>query len=273
MTSSTAAMFIAVGNVSFDDCDMFTWSFGWIGVLLPRSPPGDLDRPVRDHLVDVHVRLGAGAGLPDVEREVVVELAGDDLVGRLADQVRVLVGELAEVAVHHGGGLLEHRHRPDHRVGHPVVGDREVVQRPLGLRTPVAVVARPRSGPCCRSRCGSPSASAMSPPRRPDGSAALRRRGIRRTDASHMIGPTPRGAACACTNDRAVAEIADHYVERHAAPRPGRRDHGGDRRPRHRDDRLLPRRGRGAGRARPGHAARARGADADVGARSASRPR
>ena len=39
MTSSTAAMFIAVGNVSFDDCDMLTWSFGWIGVLLPRSPP------------------------------------------------------------------------------------------------------------------------------------------------------------------------------------------------------------------------------------------
>src|SRR4051794_20942510 len=38
-TSSTAAMFIAVGNVSFDDCDMFTWSFGWTGVLEPISPP------------------------------------------------------------------------------------------------------------------------------------------------------------------------------------------------------------------------------------------
>ena len=32
-------MFIAVGNVSFDDCDMFTWSFGWIGVFEPSSPP------------------------------------------------------------------------------------------------------------------------------------------------------------------------------------------------------------------------------------------
>ncbi len=39
VTSSTAAMFMAVGNVSFDDCDMFTWSFGWIGLLLPRFPP------------------------------------------------------------------------------------------------------------------------------------------------------------------------------------------------------------------------------------------
>ena len=32
-------MCIAVGKVSFDDCDMFTWSLGWIGALLPRSPP------------------------------------------------------------------------------------------------------------------------------------------------------------------------------------------------------------------------------------------
>ena len=32
-------MCIAVGKVSFDDCDMFTWSFGWIGALLPSSAP------------------------------------------------------------------------------------------------------------------------------------------------------------------------------------------------------------------------------------------
>ena len=32
-------MCIAVGNVSFDDCDMFTSSFGWTGFLLPSSPP------------------------------------------------------------------------------------------------------------------------------------------------------------------------------------------------------------------------------------------
>ena len=38
-TSSAAAMCIAVGNVSFDDCDMFTSSLGWTGFLLPRSPP------------------------------------------------------------------------------------------------------------------------------------------------------------------------------------------------------------------------------------------
>ena len=32
-------MDMAVGKVSFDDCDMLTWSFGWIGVFDPISPP------------------------------------------------------------------------------------------------------------------------------------------------------------------------------------------------------------------------------------------
>ena len=32
-------MCIAVGNVSFEDCDMFTWSFGCTGVFEPISPP------------------------------------------------------------------------------------------------------------------------------------------------------------------------------------------------------------------------------------------
>jgi len=31
-------MWSAVGNVSFDDWLMFTWSFGWIGALPPRLP-------------------------------------------------------------------------------------------------------------------------------------------------------------------------------------------------------------------------------------------
>ena len=34
----TVATWMAVGKASFVDCDLFTWSFGWIGVLLPSSP-------------------------------------------------------------------------------------------------------------------------------------------------------------------------------------------------------------------------------------------
>src|SRR5882757_8612967 len=38
-TFTAAAMYIAEGNVSFDDCDMFTWSLGCTGVLLPSGVP------------------------------------------------------------------------------------------------------------------------------------------------------------------------------------------------------------------------------------------
>ncbi len=36
--SVATAMWSAVGNVSFDDWLMLTWSFGWTGVLPPREP-------------------------------------------------------------------------------------------------------------------------------------------------------------------------------------------------------------------------------------------
>ena len=35
MTLVAVAMCIADGKVSFDDCDMLTWSLGWTGCLLP----------------------------------------------------------------------------------------------------------------------------------------------------------------------------------------------------------------------------------------------
>ena len=37
--SSAAAMCMAVGNVSFEDWDMLTWSLGWTGFLVPMTPP------------------------------------------------------------------------------------------------------------------------------------------------------------------------------------------------------------------------------------------
>src|SRR5205085_9930803 len=50
-------------------------------LLAAHLTAGQLDGPVGDHLVGVHVGLRAAAGLPDAQREVAVELAGDDLVG------------------------------------------------------------------------------------------------------------------------------------------------------------------------------------------------
>lgn len=55
------------------------------GLLGAHLAAQDLDGAVGDYLVGVHVGLGAGAGLPDDQREVVVEFAGSDLFGGLLD--------------------------------------------------------------------------------------------------------------------------------------------------------------------------------------------
>src|SRR4029077_8322517 len=38
-TLTAAAMHMADGNESFDDCAMLTWSLGWTGAWLPRRVP------------------------------------------------------------------------------------------------------------------------------------------------------------------------------------------------------------------------------------------
>ena len=61
----------------------------------------------RDHLVGVHVRRGARAGLEDVDRKLVVELAVRDAVAGGGDALRLVGVEQAELAVHAGGGGLD----------------------------------------------------------------------------------------------------------------------------------------------------------------------
>ncbi len=98
-----------------------------------------LDGSVGDHLVGVHVGLGPAAGLPHEQREVIVELALDDLVRRLADEPDRLGRKHLQIPVGERGRLLEQAQGADHRAWKVVVTDAEVVQRTLGLRPPVAV--------------------------------------------------------------------------------------------------------------------------------------
>jgi hypothetical protein len=70
---------------------------------------------------------------------VIVERALSDLVGGGDDQAGRLLVEQPELAVHLGRGPLEHPERPDDLHRHPVVADREVVERPLGLGPPVTI--------------------------------------------------------------------------------------------------------------------------------------
>jgi len=61
-------------------------------ILRAEDSAGNFNGAVGDDLVDVHVGLGAAAGLPDAERELIVQLSRDDLVRRLDNQFRFVSG-------------------------------------------------------------------------------------------------------------------------------------------------------------------------------------
>ena len=55
------------------------------GLLAAHHAAGNFDGAIGDHFVRVHVRLRAAAGLPDAQREMLVEFSGDHFVGGLHD--------------------------------------------------------------------------------------------------------------------------------------------------------------------------------------------
>ena len=110
-------------------------------LLRAHHAAGDLDRAVGDHLVGIHVRLRAAAGLEHHQRKVVVERSGNHLVGRLHDQLHGSGRELPQFAVGQRRTLLENAERLlDRPAPLKAFGaNLEVVARPLGLGAPVAV--------------------------------------------------------------------------------------------------------------------------------------
>ena len=152
--SVAAAMCMAVGNVSLEDCDMLTSSLGWIGLLAAHLAAGEFDGAVGDDLVDVHVGLRAAAGLPDAQREMVVKFSGDDFVGGLRDEFGFFGGEFAEILVDQRGGFLQDAESADELRRHGVVADGEVDQRARASARRSSGRRELRSCPCCRIRCG-----------------------------------------------------------------------------------------------------------------------
>ncbi len=100
---------------------------------------GDLDGPVGEDLVHVHVGLRARAGLPYAEGELVGQFAGDDFIRGLNDELGLVGRKLAEVLVDQRGGLLERGEGADEFRRHDVAADVEVMKGALRLRAPIDV--------------------------------------------------------------------------------------------------------------------------------------
>src|SRR3954452_513079 len=102
---------------------------------------------VRDHLVRVHVRARAGAGLEDVDRELVVVLPVCDLVAGGGDPFGEVVIEQAELAVHARRGGLDAAEPADDWHRDWVPGHREVRYGLLRFAAPelAALVSRAHS--------------------------------------------------------------------------------------------------------------------------------
>ena len=91
---------------------------------------------VRDHLVRVHVRARPGAGLEDVDRELVVELARCDAIAGGGDALGHLGIEQPEIRVRAGGRGLDPAEPVRDRGGNRLTRDREVGHGLVGLAAP-----------------------------------------------------------------------------------------------------------------------------------------
>ena len=95
--------------------------------------------PIRDHLVRVHVGLGAGAGLPHHQREMLVQPAVRDLLGSARDRVGEVRLQAAVLAIDQRRRELDDAERAHQRQRHGLGADPEVLQAALGLRAPIAI--------------------------------------------------------------------------------------------------------------------------------------
>ena len=116
-----------------------TWSLGWTGFLPPRLPPSiSLARLAITSLAFMLVWVPEPV-CQTTSGKCIVELAGDHFGRGRGDRLAELLVELAELHVGLRRRLLQQAEGADQRDRHALAADLEILQRPLGLRAPIAV--------------------------------------------------------------------------------------------------------------------------------------
>ena len=93
----------------------------------------ELDGPVGDDLVGVHVAGGAAAGLEDIDGEMAVKGARRHLAGRQDDGLGNCRRQQPQVAIDSGRRQLDLPQGADHLTAQPLAADPEILHRPGGL--------------------------------------------------------------------------------------------------------------------------------------------
>ena len=91
---------------------------------------------VADHLIHIHVRLGATPRLPDLEGELVVMLTCVNCLGSGDDFVGELLAEHAMSGIHGRTALLDQCQCMDQFNGNALIADRKIAKRSFRLSTP-----------------------------------------------------------------------------------------------------------------------------------------
>ena len=99
----------------------------------------DLGRAVGEHLVRVHVVRRTGAGLVDVDDELIAERAADDLVGGLDDRTRDIAFQTPERRIGFGRRLLDENRRDDQVGRRAQTADRKILDGAGGLHAVVRI--------------------------------------------------------------------------------------------------------------------------------------
>jgi hypothetical protein len=121
---------------SSNDCDMFTWSIGVDRCLVAQRRTCELAATIGDHLVHIHVELGAASRHPYVQREHVFMPAGQDLVTNVYDQPLLAIVKSLAGVIRRGRGFFQCRLRRDHFPRNQVLADTEVLERAPCLSAP-----------------------------------------------------------------------------------------------------------------------------------------
>ena len=109
------------------------------GLIVAQRPAQQLQGPIGQHLVDVHVGRGAGAALQGIDDDVLVEPAGDHFLAGRFDGGELGVVPSAQFVIGSGRGQLHRAVGVDQAAMHRPTGQRKVFDRPQRVDAPQRV--------------------------------------------------------------------------------------------------------------------------------------